>query len=140
MAALAETGKFDLTVGAYPDPHPEATHDGADIDWLKSKIDAGASSAITQFFFQADTYFRFRDLCEKAGIDIPILPGILPVQSWNGVKRFAAACGAHIPTALANAFETAERDGRSELLATAVATAASPATQPFPAAAGTGCR
>lgn len=122
IEALSTTGQFEITVGAYPEVHPEAASVEANVDWLKRKVDAGATRAITQFFFQADTYFRFRDLCEKAGIDIPILPGILPVQSWNGVKRFAAACGAHIPTALANAFETAERDGRSELLATAVAT------------------
>lgn len=122
VEALAATGKFDIAVGAYPDPHPEAGFDGADVDWLKRKIDAGANRAITQFFFEADTFFRFRDACAKAGIDAPILPGILPIQSWNGVKKFAARCGTPVPTHLAQAFETAERDGRSELLATAVCT------------------
>ena len=63
VAALAETGKFHIRVGAYPDPHPEAGHAGADIEWLKRKIDAGAGSAITQFFFEAETFFRFRDRC-----------------------------------------------------------------------------
>ncbi len=117
VEALARTGKFEIVVGAYPDPHPEAAHDGADVDWLKRKIDAGATSAITQFFFEAETFFRFRDRCAKAGIDAPILPGILPIQSWTGVKKFAARCGAQIPAVLARGFETAERDGRTELLA-----------------------
>lgn len=122
IEALATTGKFDITVGAYPEVHPDAADMSANVEWLKRKIDAGATRAITQFFFEADIFFRFRDRCERAGISVPILPGVLPVQSWSGVKRFAASCGAHIPTALAQAFETAERDGRTELLATAVAT------------------
>ena len=123
VAALAETGRFDIAVGAYPDPHPEAAHDGADVEWLKRKIDAGATSAITQFFFEADTFFRFRDRCVAAGIEAPILPGILPIESWTGVQRFAARCGARIPEKLAQKFETAERDNRTELLALAHATA-----------------
>ncbi len=121
VEALARTGKFEISVGAYPEIHPDAPDAAANVDWLKRKIDAGASRAITQFFFDADTFFRFRDACADAGITAPILPGILPVQSWPGVKRFAEACGTTIPTHLANAFETAERDGRTELLATAVA-------------------
>ncbi len=122
VEALASSGSFDITVGAYPDPHPEASDTDADITWLKQKIDAGATRAITQFFFDADTFFRFRDRCVKAGINAPILPGILPIQSWSGVRKFAARCGAQIPDHLFNAFETAERDGRTELLATAVCT------------------
>ena len=122
VAALAGTGKFEISVGAYPDPHPEADYDGADIDWLKRKIDAGASNAITQFFFEAETYLRFRDRCDAAGIEASILPGILPIESWRGVKRFAERCGAAIPERLVRIFETAERDGRTELLATAVCT------------------
>ena len=122
VQALAKSGQFDITVGAYPDPHPEAASDGADIDWLKRKIDAGAARAITQFFFDPDTYFRFRDRCAAAGIDAPILPGILPIQSWSGAQRIAKRCGAVIPPRLAQAFATAERDGRTDLLATAVCT------------------
>ncbi len=122
VEALARTGKFDLAVGAYPDAHPEAANEQANVDWLKRKIDAGASRAITQFFFDVDSFFRFRDRCVAAGIDAPILPGILPVQSWSGVKRFAETCGTPIPGHLAQAFDTAERDGRTELLAVAVAT------------------
>jgi len=69
VETLAETGKFNIRVGAYPEPHPESPNAVADVEWLKRKIDAGASSAITQFFFEAETFFRFRDACEKAGID-----------------------------------------------------------------------
>ena len=119
IAALAETGRFKIRVGAYPDRHPEAASAQADIDWLKRKIDAGASEAITQFFFEADTFFRFRDACAKAGIDAPIIPGILPIENWNGARRFAERCGTAIPAWLAEAFEAAQRDGREDLLATA---------------------
>lgn len=122
VEALAATGRFTIRVGAYPDPHPEAPHDGADIDWLKRKIDAGAAEAITQFFFEPETFFRFRDRCEKAGIDAPITPGIMPIENWEGVKRFAKGCGAVIPDWLDRAFAKARRDGREDLLATAVCT------------------
>lgn len=122
IEALAATGKFNIRVGAYPDPHPEARGDSGDVDWLKRKIDAGASSAITQFFFEADTFFRFRDKCEKAGIDAPIIPGILPIENWTGVRKFAARCGAHVPGWLDDAFEKAARDGREDLLSVALAT------------------
>ena len=122
IAALADIGSFNIRVGAYPEKHPEATDQAADIAFLKRKIDAGASSAITQFFFEADTFFRFRDACIKAGITAPIIPGILPVENWAGVQRFAQACGTSIPPVIAQAFENATRDGTTDLLATAVAT------------------
>ena len=122
VEALAATGKFNIRVGAYPDPHPEAEDDQADIDWLKRKIDAGASSAITQFFFEADTFLRFRDRCAAAGITAPIIPGILPIENWTGVRKFATACGAHVPAWLDEAFAAADRDDRADLLATALAT------------------
>ncbi len=122
IEALAATGKFDVTVGAYPDRHPEAADDDADVTWLKRKIDAGATRAITQFFFDVDTFLRFRDRCVRAGIDAPILPGILPIQSWTGTQRIAERCGAVIPDRLSDAFTTAERDGRTELLALAECT------------------
>ncbi|RBI82956.1 methylenetetrahydrofolate reductase [NAD(P)H] [Rhodosalinus halophilus] len=122
VEALAETGKFTIRVGAYPDPHPDAAHENADVEWLKRKIDAGAHEAITQFFFEPETFFRFRDRCEKAGIDVPIVPGIMPIENWAGIKRFAKMCGAVIPDWLDRAFEKAERDGRTDLLATAQCT------------------
>jgi methylenetetrahydrofolate reductase (NADPH) len=122
ISALADTGKFNIRVGAYPETHPEAKTASADIDFLKAKLDAGASSAITQFFFEADTFLRFRDACVKAGITAPILPGILPVENWSGARRFAGRCGTSIPPLLAQAFDNAERDGCADLLATAHAT------------------
>ncbi len=122
VAALAETGKFNIRVGAYPDRHPEARDENSDVEWLKRKIDAGASSAITQFFFEAETFFRFRDRCEKAGIDAPIIPGILPIENFDSVKSFAQRCGTRVPGWLNDAFETARRDDRHDLLATAVCT------------------
>jgi len=122
IEALKATGDFRIRVGAYPDPHPEAAYDGADVDWLKRKIDAGADEAITQFFFEAETFFRFRDRCEKAGIDAPILPGILPIASWKGTQRFAERCGTSVPDWLPPMFETAIRDGREDLLAVTIAT------------------
>ena len=117
VAALAKTGKFKVRVGAYPEWHPDAADATADVTWLKRKIDAGATSAITQFFFNADTFFRFRDACGAAGITAPIIPGILPIQSWDATKRFAARCGTSVPARLDEGFAMAARDGREELLA-----------------------
>ncbi|UWQ08791.1 methylenetetrahydrofolate reductase [NAD(P)H] [Aliiroseovarius crassostreae] len=122
VEALAEAGDFHIRVGAYPEPHPEADDLQACVDWLKKKIDAGANSAITQFFFEADTFLRFRDACEKAGITAPIIPGILPIENWNGVKKFATRCGTSVPAWLEDAFEKAKRDGREDLLSTALCT------------------
>lgn len=119
VAALAKTGKFEITVGAYPDIHPEATNANADVEWLKRKIDAGATQAITQFFFEAETFFRFRDRCAAAGIEAEILPGILPIHSWEGAKAFAKRCGTRIPPNIERMFETAERASRTDLLALA---------------------
>ncbi|MBO6854378.1 MAG: methylenetetrahydrofolate reductase [NAD(P)H] [Marivivens sp.] len=121
IEALANEGRFNIRVGAYPEKHPEAATQAADIDFLKRKIDAGATSAITQFFFEAETFFRFRDACVKAGIDAPIIPGILPIENWSGARRFAESCGTSIPTVVNDAFTNAERDGTSDLLATALA-------------------
>ena len=120
IAALADTGKFRIRVGAYPDKHPEAADQKADVDWLKAKIDAGAHSAITQFFFEAETFFRFRDRCAAAGISAPIIPGILPIDNWDGVRKFAQRCGTTVPIWLEDAFAVARRDDRQELLATAI--------------------
>jgi methylenetetrahydrofolate reductase (NADPH) len=119
---LATMEAFTLRVGAYPEKHPEAVDQAADIAFLKRKFDAGADSAITQFFFEAETFFRFRDACVKAGIDAPIIPGILPIENWNGARNFAQRCGTHIPQVIHDAFTNATRDGTTELLATALAT------------------
>ncbi|SLN28488.1 methylenetetrahydrofolate reductase [NAD(P)H] [Roseisalinus antarcticus] len=122
IEALRETGKFDIHVGAYPEKHPDAADTRADVEFLKRKIDAGATGAITQFFFEADTFFRFRDACAAAGIDAPIRPGILPIENWNGTRKFAQACGTSIPQIIHDAFDNAVRDGTTDLLATALAT------------------
>ncbi len=123
VETLAKTGKFTIRVGAYPEPHPDSADATSDVTWLKRKIDAGASSAITQFFFEADTFFRFRDACHCAGITAPIIPGILPITSWEGAKKFANRCGTRVPQKLDEAFATAARDGREDLLALTQCTA-----------------
>lgn len=118
VGALAATGRFSIRVGAYPEPHPEASDAQADVRWLKRKIEAGASGAITQFFFEAETFLRFRDACADAGIAAPVVPGILPIADWAGTKRFAARCGARVPQWLDDAYAQAIRDGREALLST----------------------
>ena len=122
IEALAATGKFTLRVGAYPEPHPDAADTLQDVRWLKRKLDAGATAALTQFFFEPETFLRFRDLCAKEGITAPIIPGILPIENFAGVKKFAARCGAHVPQWLDDAFTVAKRDSREDLLSVALCT------------------
>lgn len=122
IAALKETGKFTIRVGAYPEKHPEAASSEADVDYLKRKFDAGADEAITQFFFDTEHFLRFRDACAKAGIDKPIVPGIMPIENWKGIRRFALNTGTSVPAWLDEAFEKAERDDRVDLFATALCT------------------
>ncbi|APE44134.1 methylenetetrahydrofolate reductase [NAD(P)H] [Sulfitobacter alexandrii] len=122
ISALAETGKFTIRVGAYPDPHPESASPEANIEWLKRKFDAGADEAITQFFFEAETFLRFRDACVKAGIEKPITPGILPIVNWKSARNFANKCGTPVPAWVDDAFTKADRDDRSALLATSLCT------------------
>ena len=122
IEALAADGRFTLRAGAYPDRHPDAADENADVEFLKRKLDAGASEAITQFFFEAETFLRFRDRCVAAGITAPVVPGILPIENWKGVRKFAQGCGTPIPDWIEDAFAAAARDGRSELLATALCT------------------
>ncbi|MEM8799416.1 MAG: methylenetetrahydrofolate reductase [Pseudomonadota bacterium] len=105
VAGLRARGDFDISVAAYPETHPESPSVSADIDNLKRKVDAGANRAITQFFFEPDAYFRFLDRCQAAGIDVPIVPGILPVSNFKQLRRFAAMCGASIPGWLADLFD-----------------------------------
>ena len=105
VAGLKRVADFELTVGAYPEVHPDAVSPEADLDNLKRKLDAGASRAITQFFFDSDVYFRFLDRARRAGISAPIIPGILPVTNFAAVERFAASCGASVPRWMAELFE-----------------------------------
>lgn len=88
---------FHLEVAAYPEIHPESKSYLTDIDFLKKKLDAGANSAITQYFFTADAYFYFVEACQKAGIDKPIYPGIMPITNFANLRRFSVGCGAEIP-------------------------------------------
>jgi methylenetetrahydrofolate reductase (NADPH) len=110
VAGLRQVGEFDISVAAYPETHPEAKSAAADLDNLKRKIDAGASRAITQFFFDPDVYLRFRDRCHAAGITVAIVPGILPITRFPQITKFAARCGASIPAWLAQRFEGLEDD------------------------------
>ena len=94
ISALAGSKKFKICVAVYPNIHPEAQSAKSDIDMLKAKFDAGAESAITQFFFESDDFLRFRDDCADAGIYQKIIPGILPIENWTKTKVFATRCGA----------------------------------------------
>ncbi len=97
VAGLRRVADFEISVAAYPETHPEADSAERDLDNLKRKVDAGASRAITQYFFDVDPYLRFRDRAAHAGIAVPIVPGILPVTNYAQVKKFSASCGASIP-------------------------------------------
>lgn len=110
VAGISQIGDFDITVSAYPEKHPEAASLDADIDALKMKVDAGATRAITQFFFDNDLYFRFLDKVRARGITIPILPGIVPVQNFKQTASFARKTGASVPGWLADRFEGLEDD------------------------------
>lgn len=122
VAGLREIADFEISVAAYPETHPDAECPQADLDNLKRKLDAGAMRAITQFFFSADTFFRFRDEAAKAGIDAPILPGILPVTNVAQARKFAGACGAKIPDWMDGLFEGLDaRPAARQLVAATVA-------------------
>jgi methylenetetrahydrofolate reductase (NADPH) len=113
---------FDVSVSAYPEKHPDSPTVEADIDMLKAKVDAGASRAITQFFFENDLYFRYLDRVRARGIDIPIVPGILPVQNFKAAKNFAERAGASMPDWLAERFHGLDHDPATrKLIAAAVA-------------------
>ncbi|NRB02320.1 MAG: methylenetetrahydrofolate reductase [Rhodobacteraceae bacterium] len=118
IAALKDLDLFTIRVGCYPESHPDAPNPAQNIDYLKAKFDAGADEAISQFFFEAETFLRFRDACAKAGLDTSKLtPGILPVSNWAAARKFAAKCGTHVPPDLATAFDRAAREDRADLFA-----------------------
>jgi len=122
VAGLRSVAPFDISVAAYPEMHPEAASAAADLESLKRKIDAGATRAITQFFYDIDVFLRFRDRCAAAGIDAPLVPGILPITRFPQVLRFAQRCGASIPAWLRERFEGLEDDAETRsLIAAAVA-------------------
>ena len=105
VAGLKKIAAFDISVAAYPECHPDSGTVAADLDNLKRKVDAGANRAITQFFFSPEAFFRFRDAVARAGMDIEIVPGILPVSSVAQTRRFADQCGATIPVWMDAIFE-----------------------------------
>jgi methylenetetrahydrofolate reductase (NADPH) len=122
VAGIRNIGDFDISVAAYPEQHPDSQTLAADLDNLKRKVDAGANRAITQFFFEPDQYFRFLDHCRSYGIEVPIVPGILPVTNFTTLKRFAAIAGASVPAWLGDLFEGLDdRPQTRQLVAATVA-------------------
>lgn len=119
VEGLRKRHDFELSVAAYPEVHPEAKSPDADLDNLKRKIDAGATRAITQFFFDNWTYLRFVDRCRKAGITVPIVPGIMPVTNFTQMVKFAKVAGAGIPASFARHFEGLEEDVETRKLVAA---------------------
>lgn len=119
VAGLKAVAPFEISVAAYPETHPDAPSAAADLDNLKRKIDAGASRAITQFFFSADVFERFRDRCTAAGITVPIVPGILPITNFAQAVKFAGQCGASMPPALAEQFDGLDADPETRKLVAA---------------------
>jgi methylenetetrahydrofolate reductase (NADH) len=105
VAGIRNIADFEISVAAYPETHPESANLTADLENLKRKVDAGATRAITQFFFESDQYFRFLDHARSYGINVPIVPGILPVTNFKQLTSFAGACGASIPRWMARVFE-----------------------------------
>lgn len=120
VAGLRRIADFDISVAAYPETHPEAPSPRFDLDNLKRKLDAGASRAITQFFFDTERFLGFRDRVRRAGIEAPLIPGILPVTNYGQVARFARTCGAAVPAWLSRLFETLEDDPEARKLVAAM--------------------
>ena len=122
VAGIKRLADVEVSVSAYPEKHPDSATVEADIDMLKAKFDAGAARAITQFFFENDLYFRYLDRVRARGINIPIVPGILPVQNFKTTKNFAARAGASVPAWLAERFDGLDDDPATrKLIAAAVA-------------------
>ena len=123
VAGLKRVADFEISVAAYPETHPDAPDAAFDLDNLKRKVDAGATRAITQYFFDVDVYRRFIDRVHAAGITVPVLPGILPVTNFAQVQKFSAACGASVPAWMAKLFEGLDNDPETRLLVAATVAA-----------------
>ena len=122
VAGIKRAGDVEVSVSAYPEKHPDSASVEADIDMLAAKVDAGATRAITQFFFENDLYFRYLDRVRARGIDVPIVPGILPVQNFKLAKSFAERAGASVPRWLADRFDGLDNDvATRKLIAAAIA-------------------
>ncbi|MGE4314460.1 MAG: methylenetetrahydrofolate reductase [Pseudobdellovibrionaceae bacterium] len=115
VEALKSWHDFDISVGAYPEVHPDAPSLAADLKALKLKCEAGADRAITQFFFENETFFRFRDAVEKMGIQTPLVPGLLPIHDLARLQSFAARCKASVPQSLIEAFDGIDPEGDEAL-------------------------
>jgi methylenetetrahydrofolate reductase (NADPH) len=116
VRGLKQVGRFDMSVAAYPEGHPETGSVAADLDNLERKVEAGAGRAITQFFFDTDHYLRYRDQCAARGMRIPIVPGILPITRFPQLQRFAERCGATVPKWLCQRFDGLEDDADTRRL------------------------
>jgi methylenetetrahydrofolate reductase (NADPH) len=123
VRGLKRVADFEISVGAYPETHPAALSADADLDFLKRKIDAGATRAITQYFFEGEVFLRFLDRCAAAGITVPIVPGILPVSNFQQVAKFSAMCGASVPAWMGRLFEGLEEDAETRRMVAAVVAA-----------------
>ncbi|KAB2848711.1 MAG: methylenetetrahydrofolate reductase [NAD(P)H] [Hyphomicrobiaceae bacterium] len=119
VAGLKRVADFEITVGAYPEKHPSSPTVMADIDNLKAKVEAGASRAITQFFFDNSHYYRFLDRVRGRGINVPVTPGIVPIHNYTQVATFAQRCGATVPESLRRRFEGLESDPETTRLVAA---------------------
>lgn len=105
VEGLKKRHDFEISVAGYPETHPDAPSAQFDIDYLKKKVDAGANRVITQYFFEAETFLRYRDKAVAAGVEVPIVPGILPVTNFKQVLKFSAACNTKVPAWMADLFE-----------------------------------
>ncbi|MBJ6121570.1 methylenetetrahydrofolate reductase [NAD(P)H] [Sphingomonas mollis] len=123
VAGLKRLHPFEISVAAYPESHPDSPDAAADLDNLKRKLDAGATRAITQFFFEPETFFRYRDQVAKAGIDAEIVPGIMPVSNFASVKRMSAMCGTAVPPWMGRLFEGLDEHPASRQLVAATVAA-----------------
>ncbi len=122
VEGLKKIGDFDISVAAYPEVHPEAPSLHADLDNLRRKVDAGANRVITQFFFDPDRFLRFKDMALDAGIEVPIIPGVIPIGNFWTVKRFGTMCGTDIPEWLEKMFDGLQEDKHThEMVAAAIA-------------------
>lgn len=123
VRGLWKVAPFEISVAAYPECHPDSESPASDLDNLKRKVDAGAARAITQYFFDIEKFLRFRDLCDAFRINVPIIPGILPVTNFAQLVKFSAACGASVPDWLARLFEGLDEDPDTRRLVAATVAA-----------------
>jgi len=110
VAGLKKIADFQISVAGYPEKHPDSADAKTDLENLKRKVDAGADRCITQFFFECDDFLRFRDAAARAGVNVPIVPGVMPVSNFQGIQKMAGLCGAKVPAWLADMFEGLDDD------------------------------